>query len=88
MNISRPPSQQPIPPHAKRVFKGILFDVYQWQQKQYDGSYKTFEKIKRSDTVSVIPVTAEGKFIITHQEQPLTDPFTGFPGGILDEEKI
>jgi hypothetical protein len=28
MNIERPKSKQPIPDNAKRVFKGVLFDVY------------------------------------------------------------
>ncbi len=38
-----------IPPNAKRVFKGIIFDVYQWQQKMFDGSKETFEMLKRAN---------------------------------------
>lgn len=84
-NIKRPLSKQPIPNHAKKVFKGIIYDVYQWQQKMFDGSYQTFEKTKRADTVNVIPVTTENKIIVTEQEQPGLMPFWGLPGGRVDE---
>ncbi len=30
MKIERPQPKQPIPEHAKRVFRGVIFDVYQW----------------------------------------------------------
>ncbi len=84
MNILRPPSPQPIPPHAKKVFQGKIFSVYQWEQKMFDGSIKIFEKIKRPDTVNVFPVTPEGKIILTQQEQPGREPFIGAAGGIID----
>ncbi len=84
MNISRPPSKQPIPPHAKRVFQGVIFDVHQWQQQMYDGSYATFEGLKRPDTVSVIPITNQGKIILSEQEQPGETPFIGAIGGRVD----
>lgn len=85
MEIKRPRSKQPIPAHAKRVFKGHIFDVYQWQQKLFDGSFATFEKIKRLDTVNVLPVTGEEKIILTEQEQPGKKPFIGAAGGRIDE---
>jgi ADP-ribose pyrophosphatase len=85
MDIKRPTSKQPIPDHAKRVFKGILFDVYQWQQEMYDGTKATFEKIKRTDTVGVIPITKDGKIILATQEQPGADPFIGTLGGRIDK---
>lgn len=49
MKIERPKSKQPIPENAKLVFKGKIFDTYQWEQEMYDGSRVTFEKIKRPD---------------------------------------
>lgn len=58
-----------IPNHAKRVFKGIIFDVYHWKQKMFDGSYATFEALKRPDTVQVIP-TIKGKVLIAEEKQP------------------
>lgn len=84
MHITRPVSKQPIPEKAKKVFSGVLFDVYQWDQKQFDGTTKTFEKVKRRDTVGVIAVTADKKILILRQEQPGTTPFLGTCGGIID----
>lgn len=85
MDIQRPKSKQPIPENAKRVFKGVIFDVYQWEQEMFDGTKKTFEKLKRPDTVVVFPVLPDGKIIITEQEQPGKEPFIGATGGRIDE---
>lgn len=85
MNIQRPVSKQPIPDNAKRVFKGVLFDAYQWEQEMFDGSKATFEKLKRSDSVVVFPVLPDGKIILTEQEQPGGEPFIGATGGRVDE---
>jgi ADP-ribose pyrophosphatase len=83
--VSRPKSSQPIPPEARKVFSGIIFDVYQWPQKQFDGTYKTFEKLKRRDTVVVIPVTTDGKIIVTEQEHPGKQKFVGVAAGTVEE---
>jgi ADP-ribose pyrophosphatase len=69
-----------IPKSAKCVFKGVIFDVYQWKQKQYDGTFKTFEMLKRPDTVEAIAIL-DGKIAISEQEQPLRGKFYGFFGG-------
>lgn len=74
-----------IPPQAKRVFKGVIFDVYQWEQEMYDGTTATFEKLKRPDTAVVIPVLPDQKILVASQEQPDKAPFMGFPGGRIDE---
>jgi hypothetical protein len=72
-----------IPPEAKRVFEGEIFSVYQWQQKMFDGSQETFEMLKRSDSVKVIPLL--GKRIITIKDnQPYTGAKNSFPGGRVD----
>ena len=60
-----------IPEKAERVFKGQIFDVYQWQQEMFDGSYETFEMLKRPDTVKVIALKEE-KIIICEEQQPNT----------------
>lgn len=85
MNIQRPKSKQPIPEHAKKVFKGVLFDTYQWEQEMFDGTKTTFEKLKRPDTVVIFPVLPDGKIILTEQEQPGKEPFIGATGGRVDE---
>ena len=86
MKIQKPNSKQPIPKHAKRVFRGIIFDTYQWKQKLYDGSYVTFEKIKRKSTVGVLPITKNGQIILTEQTQPPNYKFLGLLGGIVDDK--
>jgi len=86
MKTERPKSRQPIPEHAKRVFRGIIFDVYQWEQEMYDGSRTVFEKLKRPDTAIVFPVLPDGKILLTKQEQPgYKTPFIGATGGRIDE---
>lgn len=84
MEIKRPKSKQPIPDNAKKVFGGVLFDVYQWEQELFDGTKTLFEKLKRPDTVVVFPVLDDGKIILTEQEQPGKEPFIGATGGRVD----
>ncbi len=85
MDTKRPVSKQPIPKYAQRVFKGKMFDVYQWEQEMFKGEKAIFEKIKRVDTVNVLPVTTDGKIILSEQEQPGLEPFVGVIGGRVDE---
>jgi ADP-ribose pyrophosphatase len=84
MNIERPKSKQPLPENAKRVFKGEIFDVYQWEQEMFDGTKATFEKTKRPDTVVVFAVLDDGKILLTKQKQPGMEPFIGAAGGRVD----
>jgi len=74
---------KPLPPHAKLVFKGHIFETYQWEQKLYDGSTTTFEKLRRMDTASIIAVV-KGKILLQKQEQPMLEPFICMPGGRCD----
>ncbi|HSW48509.1 MAG TPA: NUDIX hydrolase [Candidatus Saccharimonadales bacterium] len=73
-----------IPKHAKLVFKGKIFDTYQWEQKLYDGSTETFEGLKRPDTIQIIPTT-EGKILLSHEEQPNKPLSYTFLGGRAEE---
>lgn len=75
-----------IPKGAKKVFSGVIYDVYQWQQEMFDGSFETFEMAKRADTVSVIPIKGD-KLVALRQTQPgWSASKYGFPGGRVDEE--
>jgi ADP-ribose pyrophosphatase len=58
-----------LPKNAKRVFRGVIFDVWQWKQKMFDGSYATFEKLSRADTVNIIGIVGR-KIIVLWQKQP------------------
>ncbi len=72
-----------IPENAARVFKGVIFDVYQWQQELFDGSHTTFEMLKRPDTVVVIAVR-DNKILILDQEQSGRSSFYDLPCGRHD----
>jgi ADP-ribose pyrophosphatase len=76
-----------IPPKAEKVFKGIIFDVYQWPQKMFDGKTQIFEGLKRDDTATVIPVLENGKVLLTRQSQPNRQSFIDFPGGRVDDDE-
>jgi hypothetical protein len=58
-----------LPKQAKSIFQLILFEVYQWEQKLYDGSSTIFEMISRKYTTDVI-ATMENKIVILKQSQP------------------
>ena len=73
-----------IPQNAKLVFKGKIFDVYQWEQKLYDGSTATFEGLKRPSTIQIIP-TNTGKVLLAHEEQPTKPLGFTFLGGRAEE---
>lgn len=74
-----------LPPNAVKVFRGVIFDIYQWDQEQFDGKKRLFELGSRLDTVVIIPVV-ENNFIINEEEQPNNYFRTGFPMGRLDFE--
>jgi ADP-ribose pyrophosphatase len=80
-----PKNARCIPANATRVFQGVIFDVYQWQQELFDGSRETFEMLKRPDSVNVIAVK-DDKVIVLEQEQPGVNFFYSFPGGRHDVE--
>jgi len=73
-----------IPKEAKLVFKGILFDVYQWQQKVFNGGYQTYERLKRKNSVNVFCITEDKKIILLDEEQPGRPPFRTVPGGQIE----
>lgn len=87
MQIVKPPSTNPIPQKAKKVFTGVIFDVYQWQQEQFDGSFQTFERLRRADTVSIIATTADGKILTTLEQQPAKQAFNSVPGGRVEQDE-
>lgn len=72
-----------VPAQAKRVFKGVIYDVYQWPQKRFDGSEATFEMLKRPDTVKVFAIK-DDKIVFIEDEQPDRAPLLVLPGGRND----
>jgi hypothetical protein len=69
MRKTLPSNAALIPDNASLAFKGQIFDVYQWPQIMFDGSTKTFEMLKRPDTVQIILVR-DNKILLVEDEQP------------------
>lgn len=65
-----PENARLIPDHATKVFEGVIHDVYQWEQEMFDGSYVTYEMVKRPDTVLVIALDDDDKVVVMREEQP------------------
>jgi ADP-ribose pyrophosphatase len=74
-----------IPPESKLVFKGIVFDVYQWEQKMYNGKTEPFEMLRRPDTVKVL-VIKDNRIVMLDEEQPHYGRGFELPGGRNDVE--
>jgi len=73
-----------IPDSAKKVFSGVIFDVWQWEQEMYDGTHATFERVSRPSTVEVI-MTVGDKIVIQRQSQPdRAEPFLSLVGGRVE----
>lgn len=85
--MQRPPSLQPIPPDARKVFEGELFSVFQWEVTLFDGTTALFEKVQRPDTVLVLPVLDDGRIVLTRQEQPGRAPFISAIGGRVEQNE-
>ena len=73
-----------VPDGAELKFKGMIFDVYQWPQKLFDGSEHTFEMLKRTDTVNALCVV-EDRVVVLNDEQPHLGKRLSFPGGRVDD---
>jgi len=69
---------------AKKVFSGVRFEVYQWKQKMFDGSIRTFEIVKRHDTVIVLSVV-DDHIVLVKERQPHWDAYVlAAPGGLAE----
>ena len=76
-----------LPKNAKRVFKGVIFEVWQWKQRMFDGSFEVFEKLKRADTVNIIAVVGR-KILVLRQEQPHWKKYRNtLAGGRVDKKE-
>jgi len=73
-----------IPENAKKMFSGILFDIYQWDQEMFDGSTAPFEMVSRTPSTDVIAIVGD-KIMILKQEQPTKPLFPSLPGGRVEK---
>ncbi len=73
-----------VPESAQIAFEGKIFDVYQWEQKLYDGTTHTFEKIVRQDTAVIYPILEDGRILLIKDSQPQRDTVITAPSGRLE----
>ena len=79
-----PPDFHALPKAAQSVFKGELFEIFQWPETMFDGSTATFEALKRDDTVIIYAFKGD-KLIIERQKQPDREHwYYSLPGGRHD----
>lgn len=69
----------------KKVFQGDIFSVWQWEQKLYDGSTKTFEQVQRSDAAFIVGVLPDKRILLIWDEQPDREGLLGPAGGKVEE---
>lgn len=74
-----------LPDSATLAYKGSIFSVYEWPQTMFDGTTKTFEMLKRPDTVQIIAIDGDN-IILVNDEQPGRSVRKHLPGGRVDEE--
>lgn len=81
-----PENARLIPENATKVFEGIIFDVYQWEQELFDGSTKTFEMLTRPDTVLVVALDDDDQVVVMREQQsgmPIRE--ARVPGGRVEK---
>lgn len=76
-------NESKLPENSKLVFKGVIFDVYQWEQELYDGTTATFEMLKRPDTAGTIAIV-DDKIVVLRDEQPHRGVTLTFPNGKVE----
>lgn len=74
-----------IPGDATRVFEGVIYDVYQWEQEMFDGSFQTFERLYRKPSCIVIPFDEDGNVYYSKQSQPAHESGLCLFGGRSEE---
>lgn len=70
---------------AQKVFDGIRFDVYQWKQKQFNGAEHTFETVRRTDNVFVLPVIGDEIVAVREQQPHWEKPDLNIVTGMLED---
>lgn len=85
--IERPRPWLARPTTAKLAFKGVLFEVWQWEQRLFDGRVSTFEQLSRPDTVLVLPVLDDGRVVFVEECQPGTRTSLRAVGGRVERDE-
>ena len=73
--------------NATVVFDGVIFKIYQWQQKLFDGSTRVYERAITSPSVMIIPVTREGKIVLIYEQKVNSNPKISLPKGFANQNE-
>ncbi|MES3030855.1 MAG: NUDIX hydrolase [Patescibacteria group bacterium] len=86
--------KRPLPPKTilhsekgKKVFGGVRFDIYQWSQKQFDGSTATYEIAKRQDSVIVMAIMDNEMVLVKEQQPHWPAPAHTLPAGMVEDDE-
>lgn len=83
--MTTPQPNRSIPPHAKKVYQGNIFSVWEWEQKLYDGTTAIFEATARPDYATVIGVLPDKQILLAYDEQPDRSGVLTTAGGRVEE---
>ncbi len=72
-----------IPKEAKLVFKGKIWEVYQWKEKMFDGKEGVFEGLRKRSGVKIFALSND-KLFMTKEEQPGSDSYYSLIGGTIE----
>lgn len=76
-----------LPSNAQLAFKGKIFEVWQWEQKMFDGTMETFEVLRRANTAQVISTVGD-KILVQSQIQPHKNAYyVSLAGGRCEENE-
>jgi ADP-ribose pyrophosphatase len=80
------PSEAPskIPKNAELAFKGVIWDIYHWKEKMFDGSEEVFEGLKKRGSVKIVAL-AGSKVIMTKEQQPGSEIYYSLLGGAMND---
>jgi len=73
-----------FPKDAKKIYNGYLFEVYEWNQKLFNGDMAVYEGIRRRPTVQVI-VVHKNKIVLLKESQALNMNKISIPGGQIND---
>jgi ADP-ribose pyrophosphatase len=74
-----------LPKGAKLVFKGTVWDVYQWKQKLFDGTYATYDGLKRKNAVKIIASSGKRIFISKETRPGEKSSYYTLLGGTIEK---
>ncbi len=72
---------------ATVVFDGVIYKIYQWQQKLFDGSTRVYERAITLPSVMIIPVTQDGKIVLIHEQKIDSKHTISLPKGFANQNE-